>query len=375
MKLTLLTLSLVFWSLNAQAHKLSDGFLALQVEGKHIAGQWDIALHDLDHAIKLDLDNDGNITLEELHNRQNAVNTYAITRLSITAEKQACPLLPTDLLINAHSDGNYAVLKLQADCPIEPTILTIGYRLFFDLDPLHRGLLKLQRGERTDSTIFSPANNSVEFTQSKPRNPWEELRNFALEGIWHIWIGYDHILFLLSLLLPAAMVHIGQNWQARLSFKVSFWDVFKVVGAFTLAHSITLSLAVLGYVSLPSRWVESAIAASVAIAALNNIFPVFSKCRTLLAFSFGLIHGLGIASVLLEMELPTSQRLLSLVGFNVGVEAGQLAIVSVALPLITYFSQYRFYTPLILKSGSACITGIALFWLVERSFDLQIDFF
>ncbi len=373
MRLTLLIINLIFWSLNAQAHKMSDGFLALQVEGKHIAGQWDIALHDLDHAIKLDLDNDKNITPAELDKRRNAVYVYAITRLLIASDQQPCPIQPSDLSINARSDGDYAALKLAADCPNEPKALTVGYQLFFDLDPLHRGNLRLKHGERIDTAIFSPANSRIEFTPAQPTSHWIALRNFMNEGIWHIWIGYDHVLFLLSLLLPAAMVREGKNWRATVSFSTAFWEVFKIVAAFTIAHSITLSLAVLGYVSLPSRWIESVIAASVAIAALNNIYPIFLKRRILLAFGFGLVHGLGIASVLLDMALPLSQRLLSLVGFNLGVEVGQVAIVGVALPLITYFSRYPFYTPLVLESGSACIACIALYWLVERSLDLQIN--
>ena len=151
--------------------------------------------------------------------------------------------------------------------------------------------------------------------------------------------------------------------------------MFAVVTAFTLAHSITLSLAVLGYISLPTRWVESTIAASVALAALNNIYPVFVHRRTWFAFSFGLIHGMGIASVLLDMGLPDGQRILSLLGFNIGVEAGQLAIVSVALPLIAWLSQYRYYPALVMKLGSAGIVTIALVWLAERSLDFQMNIF
>jgi hypothetical protein len=186
-------------------------------------------------------------------------------------------------------------------------------------------------------------------------------------------MGYDHILFLLSLLLPAALVRENSSWRPKQRFSQAFWDVLAVVTAFTLAHSITLSLAALGYISLPTRWVESAIAASVAIAALNNIYPVFVHRRTWFAFSFGLIHGMGIASVLLDMGLPDGQRVLSLLGFNLGVEVGQLAIVSMALPLITLLSHYRYYPKLVMKSGSACIVIVALVWLAERSLDFQMN--
>ena len=163
----------------------------------------------------------------------------------------------------------------------------------------------------------------------------------------HIWAGFDHILFLLSLLLPAVLVpsadfRRGVGRRSRAS-ETAFWDVLKVVTAFTVAHSITLSLATLGVVSLPSRLVESAIAASVVLAALNNIRPVVHGGRWIIAFCFGLIHGFGFASVLADLGLPQGSLLLALVAFNLGVELGQLAIVAVFLPLAYALRDTLFY--------------------------------
>ena len=124
-----------------------------------------------------------------------------------------------------------------------------------------------------------------------------------------------------------------KRWAAAPSFKAAFADVFKVVTAFTVAHSITLSLAALGVISLPSRLVESAIAVSVVLAALNNVRSVVYGGRWIIAFCFGLIHGFGFASVLTDLGLPQESMLLALVAFNLGVELGQLAIVAVFLPL------------------------------------------
>lgn len=375
MKSIVLMAFLASYCFSAMAHKPSDSYLSLAVEGKQVHGQWDIALRDLDYAIGLDTNDDGNITWAELHGHKEAIYVYALHRLEIASDKNICALSPLDILVDAHSDGHYAVLNFQAACRAEPQQLSVTYRLFFDLDPLHRGLLKLPRGERADTAIFSPGNKRVELMLNAVAKPWQQLRAFAYEGVWHIWIGYDHILFLLSLLLPAALVRKNADWYAKLSFRRTFWDVLAVVTAFTVAHSITLSLAALGYISLPTRWVESAIAASVAIAAFNNIYPVFVHRRTWFAFGFGLIHGMGIASVLLDMGLPESQWLWSLMGFNIGVEAGQLAIVSVALPLIILFSQYRYYPALVIRAGSAGIIVVALFWLAERSLNFQMNIF
>ena len=108
---------------------------------------------------------------------------------------------------------------------------------------------------------------------------------YLRDGVWHIWIGFDHILFLLALLLPAVGVWAAHRWQPVTGFAPAFWDVLRIVTSFTVAHSITLSLATLGFVSLPSRLVESAIAASVVLAALNNVWPMFLGQRWLVAFA------------------------------------------------------------------------------------------
>jgi hydrogenase/urease accessory protein HupE len=181
-------------------------------------------------------------------------------------------------------------------------------------------------------------------------------KDYVVHGIMHILTGYDHLLFITALVLGAA----------------TFGDLIKVVTAFTLAHSITLSLAALGIVSLPSRWVESAIALSVVLAALNNLFPVVASGRWIAAFGFGLLHGFGFASALSDLGLPTGALALSLAGFNVGVELGQLAIVAVFLPLAFVLRGTWTYRRVILAGGSAAIAAIAGVWLVERAFDVPL---
>jgi hypothetical protein len=146
--------------------------------------------------------------------------------------------------------------------------------------------------------------------------------------------------------------------------------VVKVVTAFTLAHSFTLSLAALQVISLPSRLVESAIAASVVLAALNNLRGTIESRRWVLAFVFGLIHGFGFASVLTDLGLPQQALVLALVGFNVGVEVGQLAIVAVFLPLAFTLRGTRFYRVGVLKAGSLMVALLAGWWFVQRAFDL-----
>jgi hypothetical protein len=359
------------WCGVAEAHKASDSYLTLKISQSRVEGQWDIALRDLDFAIGLDRDGNGEITWNEVRAKHADIAAYALSRLTLSADGTACPLTATQHLLDQHSDGAYEILRFNAECAGKIKALTVHYHLLFDIDPLHQGLLRLETPSGTKTAIFSPANPTQQFKLSEA-DKLGEFIEYVQHGVGHIWIGIDHILFLLSLLLPAVLICNAKQWRATDSFKLAFLDVLKIVTAFTLAHSITLTLATLQIISLPSRWVESAIAASVVIAALNNLFPLFQGRRWLAAFGFGLIHGFGFASVLADLGLPQSTLLLALVGFNVGVEIGQLTIVAVFLPLAFLLRKTWFYQRAIFRAGSMLIVLIAAIWLIERAFNLKL---
>lgn len=370
MKRLLLLLVLCTQSLLAYAHKPSDSYLNFSVNGNTVAGQWDIALRDLDFAIGLDANGDAAITWGEVRAKISEIDAYAISRLTLQSAGKSCPITMTDHLIDDHTDGAYVVLRFNAVCIGPIKTLQARYGLFFDVDPLHKGLLQLQYKGTSRTAIFSPDRALQQFSLAEP-SLFGQFTDYAREGVWHIWVGFDHILFLLALLLPAVLVRQRGRWEAVSAFKPAFWSVLKVVSAFTLAHSITLTLAALGVISLPSRWVESTIAASVVIAALNNIYPLFRERRWMMAFTFGLVHGFGFASVLTDLGLPKGALVLALVGFNLGVEIGQMAIVAVFLPVAFYLRRSVLYRRVIFFGGSIVIALLATGWLVERVFDMK----
>ena len=367
----LFALALLFAAALAHAHKPSDSYLAIRAEGANLSGQWDIALRDLDFAIGLDDSGDGEITWGEVKAHQADIAAYALARMKLRSEGGDCPAHATEFLVDDHSDGAYSVMRFAATCPREVTTLEISYSLFADLDPQHRGLLRLEHGVATRTAIFGPERATQSFELAKI-SALTQFVDYAREGVWHIWIGFDHILFLLSLLLPSVLILKNKTWKPAARFRDTFWDVFRVVTSFTVAHSITLSLAALSVISLPSRLVESTIALSVLLAALNNLWPVVAERRWAVAFAFGLIHGFGFASVLTDLGLPQGTLLLALVGFNLGVEAGQLAIVTAFLPLAYALRGSWFYRRLVFAGGSAAIALVAAVWLAERSLDVKL---
>lgn len=368
-----LLLALACAATAAQAHKPSDSYLTLRAESgsTEVAVRWDIALRDLDYVLQLDRDNNGALSWGEVRQRADEITAYATGHLKLGSGQAACGWrTAAPLMLDKHSDGTYAVLSLVASCPALSEQLAVRYDLLFDVDPSHRGLVQwiAPGASGTQALIFGTesAEQSLRFT---PPGAWQTLKQYTVDGVWHIWIGYDHILFLLALLLPAVLVRRDQHWQGVASFRAAVMEVLKVVTAFTLAHSITLSLAALGLVSLPSRLVESAIAASVVVAALNNLRGRQESRRWVMAFAFGLIHGFGFASVLADLGLPQSALVLALVGFNVGVELGQLAIVSVFLPLAFVLRNTAFYRTGVFRVGSVLVALLASYWLAQRLFD------
>src|SRR5579871_4066284 len=413
----------------ASAHKPSDSYLRISVAGSQLRGQWDIALRDLDFALGLDADQDGVISWGEVRRRHADIAAYALARLDLAADGERCVRAVDDQLVDRHSDGSYAVIAFTARCPLPPRELDIRYRLLFDLDPQHRGLAQIASDGTVQTAIFSedgpwqhfavtpvggegpqsvisptglaaqtgispaglaaqsdisPRAEAVQAGASprvdavQPgvslhvRQAFRQFAAYAGHGIHHIWLGYDHILFLLSLLIPAVLSRSGGRWQPAERFGSSFVDVLKVVTAFTVAHSLTLSAAALGWVSLPSRMVESAIAISVIIAAANNLVPFAGDRRWLLAFVFGLVHGFGFASVLSDLGLPQQTLLVALLGFNCGVAVGQLAVVALFMPIAWMARQRRIYLPFTVYGASATIALLALTWLVERALNIKL---
>jgi len=354
----------------AWAHKASDSYLVVEVKGNAITAQWDIALRDVDFALGLDRDGNAAITWGELRSRQADLSAWALSRLELTRSAN-CPLQVTGLQVDDHTDGGYAVLHLAGTCPGATGQLALQYRLLFDLDKLHRGLLRLTLDGSPYTSVLSPTNDTVNLGGTQASH-WDPFKRFLVEGVWHIWIGFDHILFLLSLLLPSVLVLNHHRWQGVSSFGLAAREVLWVVTSFTAAHSMTLSLAALGIVSLPSRWVESAIALSVVLTAANNLWPLVNHRRWLLAFGFGLIHGFGFASVLAELGLPADALVLSLLGFNVGVEVGQMVIVAIFLPVAFWLRNTGFYLKGLFVMGSWLTLLVAMVWLLERVFDLKL---
>jgi hypothetical protein len=368
----LLLTACVAMSPSAFAHKASTSYLHVRADAQRLDVRWDIAVRDLDTAIGLDADNDGAVTWGELKAARSRLFDYATSHLQINAAKARCPLLPQDLKVVSHSDGAYAVLLFRADCEGPTRELALDYSLLFEVDALHRGLIVVEFADQgrllsTQSGIFAPNAHALTFS-AQQSSVARLFGQYFKAGMFHVWSGLDHMLFLAGLFLPAVLRRSKGRWLAVANLRTAVRDTAIIVTAFTLAHACTLSLAATGAFTLPSRWVESAVALTVLFAGLNNLVPMVYRELFWLSAGFGLIHGAAVASALIDLGLPARGRVWSLLAFNLGVETAQLALLAAVIIPAFLMRHTKLYRYGILIPGSALVAGVGLCWFIERAF-------
>ncbi|MBX3658654.1 MAG: HupE/UreJ family protein [Ramlibacter sp.] len=362
------------------AHKASDAYATLAdapVPGG-VAIHLSLVLKDLDAAVDtLDADNNRQLTWGEVRQAMPAVLEWV--RAGVTARCDEAPLQPSWRFesLEQRSDGVYARLSATLACEPQGT-LALDYRLMKDLDPTHRLLVAGTVEGHAVAGVLAPQGRSALALRGPGASPEADamlalpktgpaiLVHFLPEGIHHIATGYDHLAFLLALLLP---IVIWQRDRDRLMMdghlRPGLKSLLTTVTGFTVGHSVTLVLATLGLIASPA-WVEPAIALTIALSALLNLFPVRRVRSDVLALGFGLIHGLGFSNVMREAGVSGPLLPWALAGFNLGVEVGQLAGVALwcgAHLLLVRWSGYERY---VVRGGSWALLVLALFWVVER---------
>ncbi len=348
------------------AHDSGYAFLRLQVEGGQIQGELEISSRDARFLLGVPLEFSNEVGWSEILAQQSKLIGYAAQGLSIQNSSGECPLkLATPPLLRL-VERDYALMSFTAACPSAGESVSVQYDILFEHDPSHRALLALSEPGRTQTAVFLDDQRHFELPVRGVTKA-HHFVGYLREGMTHIATGYDHLLFLLVLLLPATAVWRDGGWVARKDSRAVVIEIAKVVSAFTLAHSLTLGLAALGWISLPPRWVEVAIAASVLVAAFNNLQPFVRGTPWMLALGFGLIHGLGFATLLGILSLPFGAKGIALLAFNLGVELGQLAIVAGCLPVLLWLRHSKYYRRALIELPSLLIAWIAALWVVERT--------
>jgi hypothetical protein len=361
----------------ASAHKASDAYLQLSGTATGMTLRVDVALRDLDAALDLDANADGRLNWGEIRTAWPAIESYVHSRVQVAG----CELQPANRALESRIDGVYAALTFVAPCALnaEPAI---SYTLLSDVDPTHRGIARIDLAGMTGvvrvldpahpASVVAPAAVAGQAPAAVTPEAQALRQGFLREGIHHIVTGYDHVLFLMCLLLPSVMRRTSGGWRPVERLSQAAWPVVGIVTAFTAAHSITLALAAMKWVSMPPWFIEPAIAVTIMLAALDNLRPIFGGRRAHVTFLFGLIHGFGFAGVLAELKLSTTQFAWALLQFNVGLEIGQLMIVVVATAALFGLRQGKRYPAWVIGGGSVAAMLVGLLWFIERTADVSL---
>ncbi len=363
---------------SAEAHTVGQSYFYLQVFENSLSGRFEIALVNLNPALGLS-GTAQEITPENYRDHVQFLQDYFRDHVALSADGKP---LTIDYTRAGYLGTKSQYVTLSFDitgAETVPDTLDITYDVLFDEDPDHRGFLLIESNWATGtfanedgiSLAFSP-DQRVDSISLTSRDRWRGFIAVVWLGMEHIWEGIDHILFLLALLLPAVMRREDGRWQPIDRFGPALLNVVKIVTAFTVAHSVTLSLAALGIIELPGRLVEVVIAASIAIAAADILVPIFRGRVWLVVLGFGLFHGFGFAGALSEMGVFGEHLWLPLLAFNLGVELGQIVIVALLFPLLFALRKLLVYRRVIMPVGAVLLIVLSMIWVAERSLDVSV---
>lgn len=370
----------------AGAHRNDESYVYLDVGDNDLRGSVQLPYPDMRTVFGFDLFGTEAEVRAEIEDNLAFLQDYVAERTEIGVDGVPWTLTFDDyeLLEEGNVEGEglgYVILPFVIDLQGQevPQRIDVGFTAFLDEIP-DRNNIALISNDWKRGVIGSEANELVVFDSGTRSgvidlgnsSQWKNFDASIDLGVDHIRTGPDHIFFIFVLLLPSVLILKGRNeWEPATSFRRSLLRVLIVATMFTLAHSITFTLAGLDFLPLPpSKFTETLIAVSIVVAALNNLWPVLGHREWLIAFVFGLFHGLGFAGFVEDLEIDRTTQLVSLLGRNVGIEIGQAVIVLITFPALFLLSRTKLYRSFFL-GASLLLAGISTVWVFERLFEFD----
>lgn len=372
--LFILTLALVGFP--ASAHQTGESYVYLNVTDTTLDGRYEIPIKDLQLIFDVDPNRDGRTDAEEFDAKKVEILAHFEKRIGFSIDGKETPIsFSASEFMNYGED--WVILSFDVDWAggqLPDEILVLHESSWQDVDPNHRVLILIESNTNT-GLEENEAQHSLIFTTGQESavlglvgaTKFAAFTAFIWHGIHHLLIGFDHIAFLVALVLPSVLIVRAGKWIPAPSFSSALWNVVKIASVFTLSHSITLTLAAVGFVRLPAAPVEALIAISIVVVAASNIFVVGRRWVYPIVFFLGLLHGLGFANVLAPLAMEPINILPSLIGFNVGIEIGQISILLVPFFLLFMLRKWDGYQTFVLKGGSAILMVVAVYWFAERA--------
>ncbi|MDH3959202.1 MAG: HupE/UreJ family protein, partial [Actinomycetota bacterium] len=367
----------------AFGHSGNESYVYLDVYDTSVEGRVEYPVNDLNEVLGTQFPKNADRALVAAEENRELLHEYSEEHLAMSGQDGAeWPIVFGDLETLGAPGGAYIIVNFEVDREFTdvPRSFTVAYDGIIHAKP-ERDALLIIGTDWGSGTFNNEASELLRFTSDQTVRTvdlgatsfWSGFTGVILLGAEHIRIGSDHILFILALLLPSVLVFSKlAGWQPAASFGSGLWRVLKIVTMFTVAHTITLTLGGLGVVEFPPALVETIIAASIILAALHNLKPIFANKEWIIAFVFGLFHGFGFAGLLSDLGLTQSRQFVSLLGFNLGIELGQALIILMIFPALYIARRTRAYVPA-MRVGSVLLIAIASVWVLDRALGVELD--
>jgi HupE / UreJ protein len=367
---------------SASAHKGTQSYVFLKILSDRIAGRVDMRISDLNEIIGLNIPQRNGLADAAKHKSE--ITKYVGEHLSINLGDgpEAISFTNIEFFQEPGASSSYVIANFVTPKKDKapPRSFEVTYDAIFHQKTDRDAWLLITsdwqggtfkpKGDLTQVVVYAPG-KATHTVNLKNGSWWSGFKGTIGLGTQHIRIGTDHIMFVITLLLPSVLVFRKKQWEPAANFRPTLLRVLKIATSFTVAHSLTLTLAGLDLVKLPSRLIEVIIAVSIGLSAAHNFRPVFANREWIIAFFFGLFHGFGFASLLGDLGLKADRRVPSLLGFNLGVEIGQVVLILLVFPTLFLLRNWKFY-PLVLKVGSSGAMAVAVGWVIERLFGVNL---
>lgn len=364
----------------ATAHVEDQSYIYLNVTETTLTGRYEAEFGDLNAVLGVDADEDGTVTEAEMQAADDRLQAYLVEHLQMSAGITSLTITPGETTYSSKNGMDYAKVSFEVtgfdSTPEAVNVTFSGMWETFGTDHEVFGLIGsnsrsgLEANEANINVIFAPDAQTQQMSLAPL--PWTELISFMIiKGMWHIWLGYEHLALLIVLLIPAVLMVSQDRWVAAETLSRPLRAMATCVIAFTVAHSITFALASMGWLELRAWAVESAVALTVAFVALTLLAPRLNRALPLAVVIGGLCHGLGYTFVMNPINLEPNQMAVTLSGFNIGMLLGQIAVVLALLPVAYILRHALSRNQRLLRAGGIALLLLSLIWFEERAFDLM----
>lgn len=353
---------LLIFSLSLHAHQLRENYLLINYDEKTKTMNMvlEVETRLLEDETILDDNKNGIISYKELTAHEKLLSDYVKEHFKLFSDEKPLPIKTDKVLFHRYQDQTYMQIS-QMFHTIDLNTLELKYNMFFELEDIHKLLIHL--GDERGDYIVDKENQEYNFSSFK-MSVYERLYIFIKSGISHILDGYDHLLFILMILIPSlAFYHLNASSK---TMRTSLIEILKIITTFSIAHSITLFIAGIDLWIPNIMFIESSIALSIFVAAFMNFTSRYNHLSKKIVFLFGLLHGFGFANVLEIAKIDSTFAFLTaLFGFNLGVELGQIFAIVLLLPFLYLLTKSKYCLGSI-KILSLLAMLVSTYWFFER---------